>query len=597
MSDVANDQKRDLFLSYRRKDEGEGKNDFVTKLCEKLEKRLGKFIFFDKKDIKNRDDFTKKIQTAIDDCSVFIPIVTKNYIAFREKPQDDWCMEEIAYAISQKKIIVPVVCDDAIYKNDIQIGDFNWQEDDIKYEDISNEYIIKVLKTMQQNNVVARCGQIVGKIDGYVDVIIQQVLNQYIPPIIDFLQKQNSVIDNRCGLNVEYLTALDECDDFGISGKATKAERENFEKKRRDDEKEINHDEKFAHFSLKRFIESLKTERTALIVGDAGQGKSVYLKKICRYFFEQIKNNDYAQTLIFPIYIQLRKLRESYESLKGEQEILSKKEFLIVIANSVGIDVSIIEWLMRSGEVCFLFDGMDEVSPETLKSILELINRHLIINQNNTYVVFSSRPKQQFIANQLEDFNLDNVTVVRRWILDGITDNSLKSFLFNKLKNTSQNVDDLKKLTDDWFNAITRKEGENVGYKTLSRNPLTLNVILSIAKSYNSLPESKVEVYDKAVQNLLQRDKYKQPENDVAVIDDVKQILGKYAYHLYHRQDNSTEPLKDVNSTIDTSFQDDEARRIRVKNFINNRSLVDENGFSHDLFQTYYCAFYIYKLL
>lgn len=148
MSDVANDQKRDLFLSYRRKDEGEGKNDFVTKLCETLEKRLGKFIFFDQKDIKNRDDFTKRIQTAIDDCSVFIPIVTQNYLAFREKPQDDWCREEIAYAISQKKIIVPVVCDDAIYKNDIQIGDFNWQEDDIKYEDISNEYIIKVLKTM-----------------------------------------------------------------------------------------------------------------------------------------------------------------------------------------------------------------------------------------------------------------------------------------------------------------------------------------------------------------------------------------------------------------------------------------------------------------
>lgn len=33
------------------------------------------------------------------------------------------------------------------------------------------------------------------------------------------------------------------------------------------------------------------------------------------------------------------------------------------------------------------------------------------------------------------------------------------------------------------------------------------------------------------------------------------------------------------------------------KRLYNGPYIVDENGLSHDLFQTYYCAFYIYELL
>lgn len=575
-----------LFLSYRRKDDKDG---FIEKLHRALEDGLkSERVFIDKKDLPKIGDFPQELKNAIDNCSVFLPFVTENYISFKDKSRDDWCREEIAYAISRNKTIVPVILDNVL-ADVVQIGDFNWQKQ-IRYEEVSNEDILKNLKAMQQSNVAAAVSSSMSAKET-ANAIISQVLNQYAVPLIDFLDMQERIIGSKSGVQAECLISLDEWQDFGISGKLT--EKERLAEKKEKEWKEA----RLRNCSLEQFITRIEEERTAVVIGDAGQGKSVYLKKICDYFTQRIKDCKYSRDLTFPIYVQLKRLSESLNDIRE----LTKEEFLEAIEKSTNASKSIIEWLLRNGKACFLFDGMDEIPPVSFKKIHDGVCEYL--NSGNTYIVFSSRPKQQFVANEFKDFDLGADNVVRRWVLDEISDQNLVTFLCNKFKNKTDDTGSLKETAEDrardWYKAIIKKEGETNGYKALSRNPLTLNVILTISEGCNALPKSKVEVYDKAVDKLLERDDRKQAEGslDYGDIVGVKKILGKYAYFSYRMQDGAKEPFKGIDRLIDSTFKRDESRAKRIRDFITDHTLVDENGFSHDLFQTYYCAFYIYELL
>ena len=93
--------KYDIFISYRR----EGGLDYARPLKLELEKH-GYNVFLDFDELKD-GCFNEKIKTAIDEAPVFVIILSAHALD-RCVNDDDWVRQEIEYAISKNRHIVPV---------------------------------------------------------------------------------------------------------------------------------------------------------------------------------------------------------------------------------------------------------------------------------------------------------------------------------------------------------------------------------------------------------------------------------------------------------------------------------------------------------
>lgn len=111
---VSQDGKRDIFISYRRA-EGGG-SGYAHHLYERLDKRFPGEVFLDVKVLKTQTgEFNKIIKRAIDDCSVFIPILSRNFyervLSENYNIDDDLFYQELKYCYSNRKnkIIIPLI--------------------------------------------------------------------------------------------------------------------------------------------------------------------------------------------------------------------------------------------------------------------------------------------------------------------------------------------------------------------------------------------------------------------------------------------------------------------------------------------------------
>ncbi|WP_205619443.1 NACHT domain-containing protein [Ferrimonas senticii] len=112
-----------------------------------------------------------------------------------------------------------------------------------------------------------------------------------------------------------------------------------------------------------------------LVEGGPGQGKSLFLRKIC---INESKSSSYI-----PIFIEFRNLK--YEkSLKHE---------LISALGELGVtlDISTFDYLAKSGKVVLFLDGFDEIPNEKRsKTARELEN--IVRTFSDLRIVVSSRP-------------------------------------------------------------------------------------------------------------------------------------------------------------------------------------------------------------
>lgn len=91
----------DIFISYRR----EGGRDIARPIKLELEKH-GYNVFLDFDELKD-GSFNQKIKDAIASAPIFIVILSSHALD-RCSNQDDWVRQEIEYAISKKRHIVPI---------------------------------------------------------------------------------------------------------------------------------------------------------------------------------------------------------------------------------------------------------------------------------------------------------------------------------------------------------------------------------------------------------------------------------------------------------------------------------------------------------
>ena len=95
----------DIFISYKNDNEG---TNFAYRLKTDLEKH-GYSVYFNP-DAKHSSDFQQKLYDAIDDCKDFLLIVSNSCLAQLIAHESiDWVRNEILYAKSHNKHILPVL--------------------------------------------------------------------------------------------------------------------------------------------------------------------------------------------------------------------------------------------------------------------------------------------------------------------------------------------------------------------------------------------------------------------------------------------------------------------------------------------------------
>lgn len=597
------ENKREVFISYRRSDNA---NNYVEKLHKSLEEMLGKGVFFDQKDLWkwSKDGFPLDLRNAIDNCYCFLCIVSQDYLTLREDV--DWCEEELKHAKERHVPVVAIVLDNAT-----ETGDFkrinpegsNHCRTDGK-EPSEHDKLISWLKSKTAEFSVG--------FDTSSESVDENSLRRIVELIFNtmFLDGQRTSFDEF--LNKQMFTKEDVGESihedikdwitFKIKKQKTNEEIAKETKKTENKPFEIDRDT--CESDMDAFCANILFEKRSVITGNAGQGKSIYLKQLCNKLSEVLLERQYSRNELFPIYAELKRIDGC---LTVDNDIIDA----IARATQNGMTKEMLKCVIRNGMPCFLFDGIDEISPERFIAIKALLENCDDLIKENVRMVFTSRPGQQWLANNADvtmksvvDGNARDV-IVRRWKLDAISDDIFDSFaekVFNAIPMYEINSN---ATAEEFIGALKAKENEDKRYVTISRNAFMLKMVSKYFAINKSLPNTKIEAFDHAVNDIVDRDikREKAQGDDSSFADDVKQVLGKIAFELYKAKDGNNARGKfvandaGVKDVIEDQFKRDKKAVKELDGFFEKHKLVDQNGFVHDLFTCYYCAFYIYKEL
>ncbi|MBW4512442.1 MAG: restriction endonuclease [Scytonematopsis contorta HA4267-MV1] len=182
-------------------------------------------------------------------------------------------------------------------------------------------------------------------------------------------------------------------------------------------------------------------------------------------------------------------------------------------------------WL-REGRGVIFFDGLDEVGTEKLARIIEQIKLFLDTYPQNRVIITSrpiGNPGRYFSTNEfshyhIQPFHKNQVIVfIIRWY---------ESIFLDK----SQAIVHQNNLRQAIF--------DNPRLEQLASNPLLLTIILLIHREQKQLPKRRNELYDCAINTLLDSwDKHKEIRNhevlQYLVVDDLRWLMARLAYWIH----------------------------------------------------------------
>lgn len=116
-------EKYDVFISYRR----EGGGLMAGRIADRL-RYDGYSVFFDVEEM-HQGEFNKQIFDAIDNCIDFVIILSPKALDRCVEP-NDWVRQELAYALKQKKNVVPILMTGFEFPNNLpeDINDIRFKE-------------------------------------------------------------------------------------------------------------------------------------------------------------------------------------------------------------------------------------------------------------------------------------------------------------------------------------------------------------------------------------------------------------------------------------------------------------------------------------
>ncbi|MBQ7646350.1 MAG: NACHT domain-containing protein, partial [Clostridia bacterium] len=533
----------EIFISYRWSDfkEENSADDKIKAIVKVIEEITGLRAFLDRNDLRS-GNFKNTLPQKVKSCYVFIPIVTVNYLKFGElggRSKDrDYCLFEYAKAVLDGKKIVPVFrCDTGNVKSPSEEDAKKAANNVLDGKCDKNDIDVLIKYLLGQNGITVDSfaeEQITKNEEKFCSVIFDTFCSSDVIPFYkDHLRMQSEnlnpvrILGN---FDSNELTIENSYVQLSFKRQLTKAERDEKERK-----KESTAPTDVPEGDL---ISDLTRERFAVVVGDAGQGKSSFVKRLCIELANDVQEYGLSRDLFYPLYFECQKF--------GSDSISSFDKLLKNLAENAGLKPAALDALIKKGKPLFIFDAMDEASPTQAENLIKAVHGHIASKYRNTYFIFTTRPGQKLVAGG--DMTLDHTsnTTVRRYDVKEF-DLKQRDEYIAKLAFAKETDDSLK---DEFIRALDIKEKEITDYQAVSRNPFMIFALFTTCGKGKKLPETRFDAIVRVMDDVIDRDigkneyKYIRREN-------VKTVLGAVSYLLYRQRDKGEIPRADTNTFLD----------------------------------------------
>jgi hypothetical protein len=256
-----------------------------------------------------------------------------------------------------------------------------------------------------------------------------------------------------------------------------------------------------------------------VILGDPGGGKTTLTRKLARDIaLGSIEINGILQSVI-PFVVVIRQFGEYLKAEHG-----SVLDYLVILARSkfqTEISDDVMRYLLASGRVYIIFDGLDELlDTQYRKEIAEIIDAFTWLHP------------------------LTNVLVTSRRV--GYKHNSLDSDIFTELSLDNFTKTQVESYVRNWFNFVSGlsiDEREIVASRFMSEsehasdirsNPLMLGLMCTIYKTEAYIPRNRPDVYHKCSKMLFETwDRRRNLFEPLSFEAHLQNVLAHVAYSIY----------------------------------------------------------------
>jgi len=326
----------------------------------------------------------------------------------------------------------------------------------------------------------------------------------------------------------------------------------------------------------------------SLIYGEAGTGKSLYLKNFLR---SEFKDNRYI------FYLECRKIINVGDDFIRTLKRYSFDDYLNCESENILSLYSFKQIFNSPNNIIILIDALDEMSLENRKILIEKIN--IFSQQYKIKLILTSRNKKDAnIINSIFNNNID------LYELRGVEIKDIER-LYDNLSLKYQNKDIQERGPEDVFDPILSKvsffEKIQDTSDDIKKNPLLISNLIFIYFATHKIPTTSFDIINESVLiliNDLEEERsldfeYKKYLKD----EEINKILG---YLALQRSYNNTNPaeviikkyLKENYENIDYSKIADE-----IYKYLRRRAIIVNENISHEIFKNYFASSYLFSLI
>ena len=583
--------KNQIFFSYRRSDGTEN----VELLKNSFEERSGLLAFVDVDELRS-GNFQEKLRSVISDCYVFVPIVTEAYIQFAfeggRDEDSDFCLKEYREALLSGEKIVPIFVNTAGSGRNVSYDEARTAAQAL--DKVDSETLKAHLETLKaylftQNGVWIRsfpdwdseCAEKLSEI-----IFDSFCTSTDVPFYKDYLTRRVKELNP--------LTVFGDFIDMDLTVQNSFVPVDLVRQLTGKERERQDPNLKPIVLSCGALKERIRSDGLAVIIGDAGQGKSTIAKKLFIELAEEATAFGLSRDQLFPLFYECRRLNA---------DAFSKEDaFLAELANDAGLRPEAIRSIMRYGQPLFIFDALDEIAPGQADALLAAVNNYLRKDTGLPTILFTARPGQKHVAGTA-DMTVDHTehTVVRRYTVNELTEEQRNRYI-SVLTDAAHSGEEKKQA---FIRGIDRKEREVAGYTELSRNPFLLFAAFETFGSETDLPDTYFDAVSRMIEDVIRRDLGKEAFEYISV-DEIRAVLGALAYGLYTDRDNGRLPLAGAERAVtcalelfglDSSDRSDRAIIGEYKRYFGRSRLFDSSGFRHEFLASAYAAYYLRLLI